>query len=157
MFRPGVFVLPDILAEDYGSEVLNIWALAGIGHALAFHERYWRSEREEAAQVCERLSVRVDGAVQRIPLDEIEWVEAQGNYVRINAGGGRLMVRETMRNLEQRLGARFLRVHRSAIVNIDSVERVEARSPSEHWLILRSGARVPTGRSYKDRIRSLLQ
>jgi hypothetical protein len=159
IFRPGVFVLSDILAEDYSSEVLNIWALIGIAHALAFHERYWRSQRQGAASsnALERLVVKADGTVRRIPFEDIQWVEAQGNYAQVNTRSGRRMIRETMRSLEERLGAQFLRVHRSIIVNVDAVESVKARSASEYWLILKSGARVPTGRSYKDKIRPLLR
>lgn len=67
--------------------------------------------------------VRLSGRVLFVTLDEIDWIEAADNYVCLHCGAGTHMVRETMNELDARLDpARFARVHRSTIVNIDRIK-----------------------------------
>lgn len=73
-----------------------------------------------------RIPVRGDGGVDLVAVKEIIWVEADGDHARLHLGANVLTVRETMSELEQRLAPfRFVRVHRSAIVNVDAVRSVE--------------------------------
>jgi two-component system LytT family response regulator len=89
--------------------------------------------------------------------DEIEWVDAQENYVRLHAGGRAHLVRETMTALEARLNPEtFVRVHRSAIVNIDRVERIEPHLRGEYLITLRDGTRITSSRAHSARLRELL-
>jgi two-component system LytT family response regulator len=81
-----------------------------------------------------------------IDADEVDWIEADDYYAAIHAGQGRHLVRESLASLEQRLDAtRFIRVHRSAIVNIDRVRELR-NERAETQLLLTSGARVPVSR-----------
>lgn len=161
-FRPGVFSLPNILAEDFSSEVLTAWALICLAHLLAFRERARLLHGGEAkgapkAEPVDRISVRDRDVYRLIPTTEIEWVDSQGNYGRLTTAAGRYLVRETLSRLEKRLGPRFLRVHRRIIVNLDKVERVERRSHSEYRLFMASGECVTSSRSYNEGIRRFVQ
>jgi LytTr DNA-binding domain len=160
VFRPGVFSLPNILAEDLSSEVVTAWALIGLVHAVAFY-RARAPHADEAAQPCENepanhLAVRDRGAHRLVRIADIEWIDAQGNYARLVTPHGRYLVRETMAALERRLAPGFLRVHRRLLVNLAKVERIEPRSHAEYWLHLASGERLASARSYGERIRRLL-
>ncbi len=94
-----------------------------------------------------------DGGRMRVqPVAGIRWIDAQGNYARLHVGDGRFMLRMTMAELEGRLGAGFLRVHRTAIVNRDFVRSLE-REGGRASLVLADGTRVPVGRTRLDGLR----
>ena len=96
------------------------------------------------------------GAV-RLALTSVEWFEAERDYVRIHADGGEHLIRQAVHALEDRLDPkRFLRVHRSAVVNVDRIERVERKVNGALTIRLASGHRVPVGRSYADAVRALI-
>lgn len=89
---------------------------------------------------------------------DVEWVEAEGNYAALHAGGRVHLVRHTMKGLEARLdAATFARVHRSAIVNVARVTRAEPMGHGEYRLHLRSGARVETSRGYSEKVLEMLK
>jgi DNA-binding LytR/AlgR family response regulator len=156
LFRPGVFVLRQILSEDYLDEVLTVWALIALCHAFAFYRARTLLTGASSLPKEAYLSFQADGAFHRVRLADIERAEAQGNYVEISTPSGRWLTRETMSRLEARLGAGFVRVHRSHIVNPDKVVRLESRSHSEYWVVLASGERAPTSRQYKHAVRQRL-
>lgn len=96
----------------------------------------------------ERLMLRSGGRIVLFTLEEIDFIEAAANYVRIHAGAREYVVRETMNTMEKKLAAgRFMRVHRSVIVNVSRVRRVHCSNGSEYSLILRDGKELPVGRS----------
>ena len=108
--------------------------------------------KPEPAQPPDRLVVKSGGRIFFIRTDEIEWVDAAGNYVRLHVKGEAHLFRETMSAMEARLDpGRFARIHRSHIVNVD---RIKALLPGtgDHAVILRSGVRLPLSRGYKDRL-----
>ena len=81
---------------------------------------------------------------------EVEWIEARGNYVHLHHGDGPFLIRETLASLAETLDPkRFLRVHRSAIVALPEVRELDRRPGGDQELCLRSGTRVPLGRSYR--------
>lgn len=81
-----------------------------------------------------------------VPLRDVDWIEAENNYVRIWAGARSYLLREPLRVLEQRLGHGFVRAHRRALVRLDAVRLVAAASDGELLAELRSGVRVPISR-----------
>ena len=99
----------------------------------------------------ERLAVKVDGRVVFLQPDEISWVEAADNYVILHLGSGeRLMVRETLSALEERLGATsFARVSRSAIVHLDQVKELQPTAHGDYLVVLRDGTRLPLSRGLR--------
>jgi two-component system LytT family response regulator len=106
----------------------------------------------------DRLVVRSKGNLVFLRTSEIEWIAAAGNYVRIHAGKQLHSIREKIGDIEQRLHpSRFLRVHRSIIVNIDAVAEVQRCGSGEYIVLLRNGRELPLGRSYRERLDELLK
>jgi len=99
----------------------------------------------------ERFVVKHAGRQRLVQADEIRWIEAQGNYVLLHANGGPFLLRETLSSIERTLNpARFLRVHRSALVVLDQVLSMQRQPSGDYELRLRSGDVVPLGRSFRD-------
>jgi two-component system, LytTR family, response regulator len=94
------------------------------------------------------------GSFERLAATEIDWVEAEGDYVRIHARGKTYLLRETMAKMAKRLDDKiFQRVHRSALVNQPKVERIDRPRGKQFVLSLSTGAKVPVGRNYLRQVR----
>jgi two-component system LytT family response regulator len=101
----------------------------------------------------ERLLVRSDGRLYFVRIDDIDWVEAAGNYVKLHVGRDTHLMRETMSGIEKMLDpSRFLRSHRSAIVNLDRVREMQPWFSGEYTVILRDGTQLRLSRVYRDRL-----
>jgi two-component system LytT family response regulator len=117
-----------------------------------------RTEREAANRYAERIVVRASGKIFFVRVKDIDWIEGDGNYVKLHSGGKAYLVRETLKSIEGRLDARrFLRVHRSSIVNVDRIASLEPYFHGEYVMTMRDGAKVTSSRSYGDAVRRLLQ
>ena len=104
----------------------------------------------------ERLVVKTAGRIFFLGVGEIDWVEAADNYVRLHAGRDSHLLRETMSSIEKRLDpALFLRVHRSAIVNVRRIKELRPLFRGEYEIILQGGTRLATGRGYRDKLQEL--
>ena len=98
----------------------------------------------------DRLVVKCRDGVRLLPSSEIDWIEAQGVYVSIHAGRTSLLHRASLNELESRLSPRdFTRIHRSTIVAIDRVTRLEPRTHGEYTAILADGTRLRVSRTYR--------
>jgi DNA-binding LytR/AlgR family response regulator len=98
-------------------------------------------------------------ALQRagLTMADIDWVEAAGNYVNLRVGTRAYPLRETMAGIEGRLGeAPFMRVHRSAIINLDRVEEIVPFDTGDGEARLKGGQRVPVSRRYRKELRERL-
>ena len=105
----------------------------------------------------QQVVVKVDGRHIFVDPAEIEWVEAVRKDARLHLGAKSLLVRESMTNLEHRLDrSRFLRVHRSAIVNRAHIREMQPWFKGDYVLIMRSGARIVSGQTYRDAVRRLI-
>ncbi len=128
------------------------------GQALAAGIERLLARLPEEKRRLRRIVVRSGGRVVFIKTSDVEWLEASGNYITLHVGGEQHLVRETMNRMEPKLDPeQFLRVHRSAIVNLDFVKHLDPWFQGELTLSLTTGARVTVGRSYVDRLRRLLQ
>ena len=106
----------------------------------------------------DRLIVKSGGRVFFLRTEEIDWVEAAGNYVRLHARSESHLLRESMKNMESRLDPNtFVRIHRSAIVNIDRVKELEPWFHGEYIVIMRDGTRLTASRVYSDRLSALIE
>lgn len=99
--------------------------------------------------------VRARGRVTLIPHDEVDWIEAQGDYACLHAGGREHLVREPMHSLERRLDGHFLRIHRSAIVNVGRVRELRPRENGDFRLILEGGAELRLSRTHREAVARL--
>jgi two-component system LytT family response regulator len=106
----------------------------------------------------ERLAVKVDGRFVFLRFAEISWVEAADNYVVVHTSGGeRMMVRETLSSIEERLGRQqFTRVSRSAIVRIEEVKELQPNSQGDYTVLLRDNTRIPLSRSLRGQFEKFL-
>lgn len=104
-----------------------------------------------------RISVKVGEHVRVIAAQEIDWIEANGNYVQIHAAGATYLHRETLSQLEDTLDpSRFLRVHRAVIVNVERVREVHPLFNGNAELVLHDGTRIGLSRRFRERARHLL-
>jgi two-component system LytT family response regulator len=105
-----------------------------------------------------RFVVRSGGRLQFVRAEEVDWIDAQGNYVRLHVGGKAHLVRETMKGVEARLDPdRFFRVHRSAIVNVDRIAALEPYFHGEYVVTMRDGSKLTSSRTHSGRLRELLR
>lgn len=111
----------------------------------------------ESAPYLTRVLVRIAGRTRFVTMTDVDWIEAADYYSKLHAGGQTHLVRETMVSLETRLDpGRFVRVHRSAIVNIDHCVEIQPEFQGRFVLIMRDGARVPMSRSRRSYVEKAL-
>ena len=104
----------------------------------------------------ERLIVKSGGRVFFLRTEEIDWVEAAGNYVRLHERNESHLLRESMKNMEAKLDPKlFVRIHRSAIVNVDRIKELEPWFHGEYIVIMRDGTRLTSSRVFSDRLTAL--
>jgi two-component system LytT family response regulator len=106
-----------------------------------------------AAPRLERFVIKSGGRVFFVRADEIDWIEAAGNYVKLHVGRDAHLFRETMSTLESRLDPdTFFRIHRSHIVNIERVKELQPWFNGEYVVFLRSGTRLTLSRGYREKL-----
>ena len=112
-----------------------------------------RSHRRRTA----RVVVKTGGKVVFLKAEDIEWVEAAGNYVKLHVNGESFLYRESMKNMESRLdGELFVRIHRSAIINVDRIKELQPWFHGEYVVILNDGTRLMASRVFSDRLDRLI-
>src|SRR5688572_4382888 len=105
----------------------------------------------------ERLLVKADGRVLLIKVEDIDFVEAADNYVNLKVGKESHMMRETMSSLEGRLPPeKFMRISRSAIVNVERIQELQPMFHGEYVVVLKNGAKLTLSRSYRDKLDKLM-
>ena len=113
-----------------------------------------RPEAGEPAPLPNRIVIRDRDRMLFIDVGDIDWISADGDYVRIHTAGKSHLVRDTMLAMEQRLDAtQFVRIHRSAIVNVARIRELRPYSSREYAVILHDGTRLRLSRRYRDRLR----
>jgi two-component system, LytTR family, response regulator len=109
------------------------------------------------ARFPERLAVKKDGRILSLKVPEIDWIEAEGNYVRLHLGKSSYLYREKILTLEARLDPRhFRRIHRSTIVNVARIREFIPWFRKDYRVVLQDGTELTLSRSYKDRVQELL-
>ena len=105
----------------------------------------------------ERLVVKTSGRVFFLDTDEINWIEAEGNYVNLHTSKKSYLLRETISNLETQLDPKkFIRIHRSAIVNIDFIKELQPWTHGEYHVILQNGTQLTLSRNYRENLQGAL-
>lgn len=105
----------------------------------------------------DKIAIKDKGEITLVETQYIDWVDAAGDYMCIHERGKTHIMRATMKQLESQLNPEvFPRVHRSTIVNINTVERIVNHSNSEYFLVLKCGERLKMSRSYKEKINHFL-
>lgn len=105
----------------------------------------------------QRFLIRSGHRMYFVLASDIDWADAAGNYVRLHAQGRAHLHRDTMKALETRLDPeRFVRIHRSAIVNIDRIAQIEPYVHGEYVVTMRDGTRLTSSRAHSAGLRALL-
>lgn len=100
-----------------------------------------------------RVTVREDDTLFFVDLDDVDWIEAAGNYVDLHVGTGTHRVRTSLRGLLDRLDpATFVRIHRSAVVNLGRVQEVRQWFGGDYLAVLETGEELRVSRTYRDRL-----
>jgi two-component system LytT family response regulator len=112
---------------------------------------------KEARKPLDRLAIKSGGRVCFIRTEEIDWIEAAGNYLRLHVGRAVHLLRETMSRLESRLDSRlFPRIHRSTIVNLERIRELQPSFHGDFVVKLRDGTELTLSRGYRDKLQELL-
>jgi two-component system LytT family response regulator len=110
-----------------------------------------------AAPLLERLVVKTAHETRLVRVEDVDWLEAAGNYVTVHVGTEEYLVRETLEKLEAQLPApRFVRVHRSTVVNLDRIRSLRPTPGGDHRLVLHDGRELTLSRTYRVRLEERL-
>ena len=109
----------------------------------------------------ERLSIKSTGKsggrITFLDVDEVDWIRAADNYVHVHAGRESHLLHATMNSLENRLDPnKFLRIHRSTIVNVERIKELHPMFHGEYQVILKDGTQLTSGRGYRGNLQKLL-
>ena len=154
------YLLKPVNAERFDAAVTRV--VARLDDAERLPEAAVRTLASRASQArgapIGRFVARRGAKHYFIRTSDIDWIEADGNYLRLWTGDRSHLVRETMKAAEERLdAAAFVRIHRSTIVAIDRIESIQAQDNGDYVVTMQSGAKLASSRGYADRIRGLLR
>ena len=134
-------VLLDLVSEITGESITSVDEISGKSLARL---------RKPAA----RLAIKDAGKTTWVQQEDIEWIDAAGDYMCVHVAGQTHIMRKTMKELEQELDPDLLqRVHRSAIVNVKQVVEMQSHINGEYFLTLKSGHTLKLSRTYKDKLK----
>ena len=135
-----------------------------LGHqgAAEYHKRMKQllgpRESVDSLPPLSQLTVRRGKHVRFVPIEEIDWIEAQGDYAEIHVGTRTHLIRESLNVLNTRLDlSRFLRIHRSAIVQINRIAHISTLPNRDCSVTLQNGTSLRVSRTYSDHLRKLLR
>jgi two-component system LytT family response regulator len=118
---------------------------------------YIANAQQPAKQTLDRIAVRVDGALRVVRTSDIDFLETDGNYIRLHVGATNHLLRMTSAAIEPQLDPRaFIRIHRRFIVNVDRIVEVQPWFAGDAILVLRSGAKLRVSRTYRERLHARL-
>ncbi len=113
---------------------------------------------EPSSRHLERLMIKSSGRVFFLRAAELDWIEAEGNYLRLHVGRESHLLRETMNRLASKLDPnKFLRIHRSTLVNIERIKELQPLFSGDYVVILRDGKQLTLSRSYRDKLLELFE
>lgn len=115
------------------------------------------AETQSESPMDRRLVVKSEGRVVFLRMDEIDWIEAAANYVKLQAGNQSYLMREGISHIASRLDPnQFLRIHRSIIVNVLKIKELQPCNRGEYMVILTNGKELSCSRGYRARLRQLI-
>ena len=111
----------------------------------------------ESKQVDDRMVIRAGGKVVFLDVKEIDWIEAAANYVKLNVGKDSYLLREGIGSISERLDPdRFVRIHRSVIVNVRKIKELQPCESGEYIAVLRNGKELSCSRGYRTQLQRLI-
>ena len=106
----------------------------------------------------DRIVLKADGALHFIKTRDVIWIEAQGDFVKVQTQGKTQLVRETLQSMEHKLdAAKFLRIHRSFLVNLEHVRKVEVALYGDYAVFMSDGSKLRLSRNYRSKLKALIK
>jgi LytTr DNA-binding domain-containing protein len=164
-----------LLANELQSSILVYFAIVA---SVTVYDRFFRTQTAAISPLVEnvdqnghhhnlngttngllrRLSVKENGRIVLLDIDQIEWIESYGNYLFLHTPDGKHIHRETMTAIEQKLDpAEFVRIRRSAIVKVDRIRELRPIENGEFEVVLENGRLLSSTRRYKKNLESILR
>jgi two-component system LytT family response regulator len=142
---------------DAAIERIRAEILKAHDHVLARKLLEFLAEAKSESPMDRRLVVRSEGRVVFLRMDEIDWIDAAANYVRVTASGRCDVMREGISHIADRLDPnQFLSIHRSIIVTTRKIKELQPCNRGEYMVILTNGKELSCSRGYRDRLRQLI-
>jgi two-component system, LytTR family, response regulator len=117
-----------------------------------------KSDKQPVPESEGRLVIKTKGRIVFLNLEEIDWVEAAANYVRLNSGKESYLFRETISRTSERLNPNhFIRIHRSVIVNVRKIKELIPVNSGEYIVVLKSGKELSCSRGYRANVQHLIE
>jgi two-component system, LytTR family, response regulator len=114
-------------------------------------------EFRPSARKADRIVFKENGRLLFVRTENIDWIEADGNYVRVHAGHEKHYFRETLTGLEAQFPPnKFIRISRSTLVNVDRIKEMQPLFYGDYTVLLQDGSRLNMTRAYRDRLQELL-
>ncbi|HEX7152157.1 MAG TPA: LytTR family DNA-binding domain-containing protein [Thermoanaerobaculia bacterium] len=151
------YLLKPIGREEFGRALDRVRKLRGEPEDASTSVTKLLDQLRDRRTFLQRVLVKARGRALLFRIEEIDWFESAGNYIRLHIGTDGYLLRETMSGLEEKLDPqRFVRVHRTAIVNVDRIRELQAASHGDYMVVLKTGAQITLSRVYRDRLDTLL-
>ncbi len=150
--------LPRLLASEAGTTVRELNQIYAKIEALIPLLRTQALALRAPAVYLRRFTLEEEGRWFFVKAEDVDWIQAQGNYIRLHSRSNSHRLRQTMDSLESMLDPhQFLRVHRSVIVNLERVLEFQLPARGNRFVVLQNGKRLPLGKSYRGDLRRTLQ
>ena len=140
-------------AQQHCEQLLGLLAQWSGKPELSLDDALTQGEVEPHGSSPAVLSLKDGHRLLRVPVADIAWIDAAGDYLCIHTGAQTLVVRGTMKDMEERLDPRhFARIHRSTLVAVDRVRELHPHLNGEYFLLLDNGQKLKLSRTYRDRL-----
>ena len=151
----------ELVVEEFHQSVLVYSLIIAIYSA---HQFFFRPDRVETTRTVEppeylsRVSIKVNGRIVLLNVDDVEWITSEGNYVSLHSKGKSYLLRETMDRIEKKLDpAAFVRLRRSTIVRISQIKELHPSSKGEFEVVLNDGTKLSSTRRYRKNLQTALK
>jgi len=151
----------DYLLKPFGKErfnkAMNKWLQHQNSPELNLHKKALAETISQLPQQHDRVIVKTGTKITIIPVPDIEYLEADDDYVRLHTSYGEFLKNKTMQYFDQTLDPKqFVRVHRSYIVQISAITRLAPYEKDSHIAVLKSGAKIPVSRAGYGKLKGIL-
>jgi two-component system, LytTR family, response regulator len=150
-------LLEPIAEERFRGALVRADAARALARRAGLQERLDRLASRLELEAGNRLFLKSSGEISVVRRSDVDWIEADGDYVKLHQAGRTHMVRATMTAFETRLDpGRFVRIHRSTIVNVDRIRKLRLSLATDHTVVLQDGTTLRLSRGYHGRLRDMI-
>jgi two-component system, LytTR family, response regulator len=152
------YLLKPFSEDRFRDSLLRARRMLSLGRQVPNHQLdELLDEVSKRKNFAERIPVPVNGRFLFLNVRDLDWIEAEGNYLRLHSNGTSHLIRGNMNEMEARLDpARFMRIHRSTIVNLQRIREVQPWFHGHHRVVMNNGQELKLSRYQKDKLRLLL-